>query len=197
MCIFAVASTMSRTTARCSSRLWIASKCVSLQWQAQCRHSKDYASTCCELLQNVYLCSGKHNNHPMHPGWKNVVNCFKMCIFAVASTIGRRMLSEETKLWIASKCVSLQWQAQSARLSCPLLMRCELLQNVYLCSGKHNDQQEQALRRVLWIASKCVSLQWQAQFFPNVPVSDYGCELLQNVYLCSGKHNPTWRLSNG
>ena len=43
----------------------------------------------CELLQNVYLCSSKHNSLcediPLVP----VVNCFKMCIFAVASTMFR------------------------------------------------------------------------------------------------------------
>ena len=41
----------------------------------------------CELLQNVYLCSSKHNLFFIAYGWMGVVNCFKMCIFAVASTI--------------------------------------------------------------------------------------------------------------
>ena len=41
----------------------------------------------CELLQNVYLCSSKHNPNIIITNALNVVNCFKMCIFAVASTI--------------------------------------------------------------------------------------------------------------
>ena len=67
---------------------------------------------CCELLQNVYLCSSKHNRLGEAYRESVVVNCFKMCIFAVASTI----------------------------LLLINLIRfcCELLQNVYLCSSKHN-----------------------------------------------------------
>ena len=41
----------------------------------------------CELLQNVYLCSSKHNWMMALLLSGLVVNCFKMCIFAVASTI--------------------------------------------------------------------------------------------------------------
>ena len=41
----------------------------------------------CELLQNVYLCSSKHNLCVNIAFALLVVNCFKMCIFAVASTI--------------------------------------------------------------------------------------------------------------
>ena len=41
----------------------------------------------CELLQNVYLCSSKHNGKALTGFEFIVVNCFKMCIFAVASTI--------------------------------------------------------------------------------------------------------------
>ena len=66
----------------------------------------------CELLQNVYLCSSKHNVYAAHLYEVTVVNCFKMCIFAVASTI--------------------RIQANTKKF------RCELLQNVYLCSSKHN-----------------------------------------------------------
>ena len=66
----------------------------------------------CELLQNVYLCSSKHNMYSRINLVGVVVNCFKMCIFAVASTIVP---------------INIEWQVS-----------CELLQNVYLCSSKHN-----------------------------------------------------------
>ena len=189
MCIFAVASTICRT-ARCRYRkLWIASKCVSLQWQAQFGRQGYLAVLCCELLQNVYLCSGKHNDNLSITSFTVVVNCFKMCIFAVASTISCFWYGWCYSLWIASKCVSLQWQAQWRRAKTETAICCELLQNVYLCSGKHNvfSCRHISLNVVncfkmcifavastivwyiiisgvkLWIASKCVSLQWQAQ----------------------------------
>ena len=108
MCIFAVASTI---------------PCLA-----------EVAGVCCELLQNVYLCSSKHNeetlwvphvlvvncfkmcifavastiHHHLKFYSKSVVNCFKMCIFAVASTITKENLFKHFMLWIASKCVSLQ-----------------------------------------------------------------------------------------
>ena len=173
MCIFAVASTICSFCSRAGMSLWIASKCVSLQWQAQCILNTNTCRDSCELLQNVYLCSGKHNR----PEWKSllctVVNCFKMCIFAVASTIYIVESCDSAKLWIASKCVSLQWQAQYGNGRNLLNGSCELLQNVYLCSGKHN-------RRLQPVAG------------------GKGCELLQNVYLCSGKHNRCgrWRGSS-
>ena len=112
MCIFAVASTIPLLRCLMGVSLWIASKCVSLQWQAQSPIREIKPLTRCELLQNVYLCSGKHNSTSAIVTALMVVNCFKMCIFAVASTIGKSSIGKRTS--------------------------CELLQNVYLCSGKHN-----------------------------------------------------------
>ena len=189
MCIFAVASTMYIHLIILINSLWIASKCVSLQWQAQFTDRCTDLNYCCELLQNVYLCSGKHNPTSVGKSSFSVVNCFKMCIFAVASTIKTSFSISHSMLWIASKCVSLQWQAQWNTSETYWFLSCELLQNVYLCSGKHNYNRgvENKIKVVncfkmcifavastifskkhlqeewLWIASKCVSLQWQAQ----------------------------------
>ena len=66
----------------------------------------------CELLQNVYLCISTYNRNWSVCEPPSVVNCFKMCIFALART---------TSPW----CV--------VRLLC-----CELLQNVYLCISTYN-----------------------------------------------------------
>ena len=38
---------------------------------------------CCELLQNVYLCSSINNSQSEIFTGTVVVNCFKMCIYAV------------------------------------------------------------------------------------------------------------------
>ena len=40
----------------------------------------------CELLQNVYLCISTYNLEKPLPVPARVVNCFKMCIFALART---------------------------------------------------------------------------------------------------------------
>ena len=73
MCIFAVASTISV-------------------------HLKAVCNVGCELLQNVYLCSSKHNHRLPLGMYCLVVNCFKMCIFAVASTIVVELKSELNSL---------------------------------------------------------------------------------------------------
>ena len=43
-------------------------------------------TTCCELLQKVYLCSNTNNCLKEDIGQQIVVNCFKKCIFAVIQT---------------------------------------------------------------------------------------------------------------
>ena len=67
---------------------------------------------CCELLQNVYLCISTYNNKFTRLPYAGVVNCFKMCIFALARTT--IIADIETEVC------------------------CELLQNVYLCISTYN-----------------------------------------------------------
>ena len=92
-----------------------------------------------------------------------VVNCFKMCIFAVASTI--EICAE------------------------PFNLGCELLQNVYLCSSKHN------LTVAMAAAADVVNCFKMCIFAVASTITILNsrsfscCELLQNVYLCSSKHN--------
>ena len=66
-----------------------------------------YLSYRCELLQNVYLCISTYNKGFAKSWFPNVVNCFKMCIFALARTTRQRRRRNSSELWIASKCVSL------------------------------------------------------------------------------------------
>ena len=61
----------------------------------------------CELLQNVYLCISTYNCLIREDGVHSVVNCFKMCIFALARTTLPQEWTHPWRLWIASKCVSL------------------------------------------------------------------------------------------
>ena len=66
----------------------------------------------CELLQNVYLCISTYNFGHYLRNQCYVVNCFKMCIFALARTTDRKTVV--------------------------LTQSCELLQNVYLCISTYN-----------------------------------------------------------
>ena len=66
----------------------------------------------CELLQNVYLCISTYNLPVMYRISCYVVNCFKMCIFALARTTNKGGVGKTTS--------------------------CELLQNVYLCISTYN-----------------------------------------------------------
>ena len=114
MCIFAVASTISPLKILfkiCCELLQNVYLCSSKHNRCGGLKKTPYS---CELLQNVYLCSSKHNIERKRMQNPSVVNCFKMCIFAVASTI--------SPLKILFK------------------ICCELLQNVYLCSSKHNGR---------------------------------------------------------
>ena len=97
MCIFALARTTSITTVR--------------------------RSVCCELLQNVYLCISTYNRYNHLNIWVLVVNCFKMCIFALARTTVIR--------------------------ACESHNCCELLQNVYLCISTYNTNLHLASNKVL------------------------------------------------
>ena len=67
---------------------------------------------CCELLQNVYLCISTYNKCSDRQTCILVVNCFKMCIFALARTTYQVAQGDQH--------------------------RCELLQNVYLCISTYN-----------------------------------------------------------
>ena len=125
----------------------------------------------CELLQNVYLCISTYNTLWYYRYGGSVVNCFKMCIFALARTT--YLISHLSK-------------------SC-----CELLQNVYLCISTYNNEREIintlyvvncfkmcifALARttLIYAYSECIS-----------------CELLQNVYLCISTYNPVGCIHTG
>ena len=91
-----IRSTQQPTTHSTESQLRIQLKARNKSVRQQARLTKSQNTSLnlqsrpfggCELLQNVYLCSSKHNLCVNIAFALLVVNCFKMCIFAVASTI--------------------------------------------------------------------------------------------------------------
>ena len=142
----------------------------------------------CELLQNVYLCISTYNLSTRFFSWLTVVNCFKMCIFALART--------------------------TYYLLCTVKERCELLQNVYLCISTYNVVSLlSSLLPVVNCFKMCIFALarttvcllarhngvvncFKMCIFAlartttiDVDISRYSCELLQNVYLCISTYN--------
>ena len=138
---------------------------------------------CCELLQNVYLCISTYNVYDLLCNSQVVVNCFKMCIFALARTTERLVkqtlcsceLLQNVYLCISTYNGGYMITPERPVVNCfkmcifalarttieairDLNPCCELLQNVYLCISTYNRQRWHQNQQQLWIASKCVSL---------------------------------------
>ena len=143
--------------------MWIASKCVSLHYHVQLR---------------LYVpCST----------W--VVNCFKMCIFALSRTTTYVNTVHEEVLWIASKCVSLHYHVQLKRnfILDPIVVNC--FKMCIFALSRTTNQSFTLTHVKLWIASKCVSLHYHVQLKHFTVIFCMSCELLQNVYLCIITYN--------
>ena len=117
----------------------------------------------CELLQNVYLCISTYNQEIDSQEKKFVVNCFKMCIFALART---------TDLLL------------NRNASC-----CELLQNVYLCISTYNLKRYQPCRKRVVNCFKMCIFALARTTYKEEQSRQKCCELLQNVYLCISTYN--------
>ena len=124
-------------------------------------------SISCELLQNVYLCISTYNSSKRYYILTGVVNCFKMCIFALARTTSK---------------------SPTFSKSC-----CELLQNVYLCISTYNTIATSSLSQTVVNCFKmCIFA--LARTTVCISVNSWRrCELLQNVYLCISTYNFPWR----
>ena len=137
----------------------------------------------------MYLCIITYNGAFTRALRTSVVNCFKMCIFALSRTTVSTHCVTYTLLWIASKCVSLHYHVQLSGSCVSTFACCELLQNVYLCIITYNRRVGKIQPYVLWIASKCVSLHYHVQRYYLSHQMQHRCELLQNVYLCIITYN--------
>ena len=118
-----------------------------------------------------------------------VVNCFKMCIFALSRTTASSEIPASCLLWIASKCVSLHYHVQPYPCHTFRKLSCELLQNVYLCIITYNSKKSwYIIFAVVNCFKMCIFALSRTTYF----LSYYfflSCELLQNVYLCIITYN--------
>ena len=92
----------------------------------------------CDLLENSYLCGISNNvgfNDP-HPAF--VVICLKIRTFVVSATTVLRFWIINYTLWFAWKFVPLWYQQQQMFEDKDRNMRCDLLENSYLCGISNN-----------------------------------------------------------
>ena len=194
--------------------LWFAWKFVPLWYQQQLIDVSAYEVSCCDLLENLYLC-GISNN--------------------LAVSLGERYW-----LWFAWKFVPLWYQQQQSYRQQSLYRSCDLLENLYLCGISNNIVSYVcACRRVviclkictfvvsattasmrffvfpeLWFAWKFVPLWYQQQHIwvrscevsvviclkictfvvsattnSTTTVKQLCCDLLENLYLCGISNN--------
>ena len=195
--------------------LWFAWKFVPLWYQQQLIGLIGHNVSCCDLLENSYLC-----------GISNNINFSSRCVFV---------------LWFAWKFVPLwyqqqhYWQTKFYDICCDLLENsylcgisnnnaraldirargCDLLENSYLCGISNNSacstrslsrvviclkirtfvvsattlQHQGNIQDLLWFAWKFVPLWYQQQLTFSTLCLLISCDLLENSYLCGISNN--------
>ena len=195
--------------------LWFAWKFVPLWYQQQ--HGREVSETIysCDLLENSYLCGISNNNVPVETTWDAVVICLKIRTFVVSATTEYAESITNYVLWFAWKFVPLWYQQQHAPLRSSFDCSCDLLENSYLCGISNNfftlarstadvviclkirtfvvsattAALPNAPENWLWFAWKFVPLWYQQQHYNAKIRRFFGCDLLENSYLCGISNN--------
>ena len=186
---FAVSQTTDVRPFVFSAVLWFAWKLVHLQYRKQLFRWSCNAVSCCDLLENSYICSIANN--------------------LVLALILLKLL------WFAWKLVLLQYRKQPSTNCMVLLTCCDLLENSYFCSIANNSSSvslplktvviclktrtfavSQTTVRLyllipqqLWFAWKLVLLQYRKQHSIALSRLLICCDLLENSYFCSIANN--------
>ena len=169
--------------------LWFAWKFVPLWYQQQPSKRKGDTRYCCDLLENSYLCGISNNYKTVETLRFIVVICLKIRTFVVSATTAER-------------------QERAG-------LRCDLLENSYLCGISNNlrqcanlfylvviclkirtfvvsattDYRVHPFALLLWFAWKFVPLWYQQQHTNDIPMTRSSCDLLENSYLCGISNN--------
>ena len=194
--------------------LWFAWKYLPLWYQQQRSVKQATTSSCCDLLENIYLCGINNNSSPL--------------------------AKLKVPLWFAWKYLPLWYQQQLCRVRGLPRLGCDLLENIYLCGINNNTDMEKKIYVSvviclkistfvvstttwnsmkhpiygLWFAWKYLPLWYQQQqgikksCIPlvviclkistfvvstttcySLDVTRWGCDLLENIYLCGINNN--------
>ena len=92
--------------------LWFAWKFVPLWYQQQRSTSSIWSCTCCDLLENSYLCGISNNQRMQLDLMHQVVICLKIRTFVVSATTINTNVWVWSRLWFAWKFVPLWYQQQ-------------------------------------------------------------------------------------
>ena len=196
-------------------QLWFAWKFVPLWYQQQPSCILYCLTRCCDLLENSYLCGISNNLLSDKTLLSHVVICLKIRTFVVSATTLWYVRNCCSWLWFAWKFVPLWYQQQLVLASILSMLRCDLLENSYLCGISNNGVPAVSKRgnvviclkirtfvvsattlqwliqniKALWFAWKFVPLWYQQQpaFTSAGPTAC--CDLLENSYLCGISNN--------
>ena len=160
---FAVSATTQEWHFTLGIMLWFAWKQLPLQYQQQLPSLNCSFIGSCDLLENNYLCSISNNVIPNIITGIFVVICLKTTTFAVSATTVVAHRGVAVELWFAWKQLPLQYQQQLSHASSSTPLRCDLLENNYLCSISNNPINKSSHRHMLWFAWKQLPLQYQQQ----------------------------------
>ena len=118
-----------------------------------------------------------------------VVICLKIRTFVVSATTNIITIILIFQLWFAWKFVPLWYQQQRAGGRSHQNIRCDLLENSYLCGISNNPVSNKDEAVWLWFAWKFVPL-WYQQQQSFLLIKGYQCcDLLENSYLCGISNN--------
>ena len=137
ICTFVVSATTLNSDTYSRYLLWFAWKFVPLWYQQQHSVICLRLQSCCDLLENLYLCGISNNDIRARKNRIIVVICLKICTFVVSAT--------------------------TPELGYIAHMRCDLLENLYLCGISNNLKDVVASYSPLWFAWKFVPLWYQQQ----------------------------------
>ena len=169
--------------------LWFAWKFVPLWYQQQQRNLTSIQGNRCDLLENSYLCGISNNRVRCLSLPDAVVICLKIRTFVVSATTCIRIKFKKNMLWFAWKFVPLWYQQQP-------LKKCVNASLVVICLKIRTFVVSATTRAyfwipftTLWFAWKFVPLWYQQQLKLLIPVFSFGCDLLENSYLCGISNN--------
>ena len=143
--------------------LWFAWKFVPLWYQQQQQSARESTKESCDLLENSYLCGISNNVSAWLYVSSSVVICLKIRTFVVSAT--------------------------TYFFKCLIIIRCDLLENSYLCGISNNVKEFDENPWPLWFAWKFVPLWYQQQLASASALCVWGCDLLENSYLCGISNN--------
>ena len=133
-----VSTTTDRTDSCRTMSLWFAWKYLPLWYQQQPRRNATCELSCCDLLENIYLCGINNNADYSNADHTFVVICLKISTSVVSTTTACISFILDYLLWFAWKYLPLRYQQQRLPTINSIHISCDLLENIYLCGINNN-----------------------------------------------------------